>query len=157
MIDYDAIEKLNKDLFWNKVQKTDDCWEWMGVKSDGYGMIRVGRNMFGSHRLSWIIHNGTIPDGLYVCHKCDNRACVSPTHLFLGTAKENAVDKVNKHRHIDISGSFNPKVKLSVKNVIAIRYSVKNYNTPRADLAKEYNVSVSTINSIVNKNTWKHL
>lgn len=86
--------------FWAKVDKSTDCWEWMGnIKEDsGYGSIKNGNTMDYAHRVSWTLHFGTIPKGLCVLHKCDNRRCVNPNHLFLGTYKDNVQDMIKKGR-----------------------------------------------------------
>lgn len=84
----------------------DACWQWAAksVSNDGYGRFGVilepmePQVKHGAHRVSWVLHRGPIPDGSYVLHKCDNRLCVNPEHLFLGTAKDNHEDMMRKKR-----------------------------------------------------------
>lgn len=86
--------------FWAKVDRTGDgCWEWTAHRDRaGYGRINVGQVPALAHRLSWWLTNGAIPDGLFVCHHCDNPPCVRPDHLFLGTPRDNNDDKLAKGR-----------------------------------------------------------
>ena len=87
--------------FWQYVHKSNGCWTWIGWKQQqGYGLIASGRNALLAHRASWMIHFGTIPHGLLVCHRCDNPPCVRPDHLFLGTYKDNSMDSQRKGRSV---------------------------------------------------------
>ena len=87
------------DRFWSKVDTSGDCWEWTGrmTAADGYGGIKVLGEQ-AAHRVSWVIHHGPVPDGLWVLHHCDNRKCVRPDHLYLGTVQDNNRDAVTRGR-----------------------------------------------------------
>lgn len=93
--------KQTKESFYKKVRiKKSGCWHYKGaLDSGGYGIVSYLGKLTQAHRLSWFFTNGEIPEGLLVCHKCDNRRCCNPDHLFLGTHKDNMQDMIKKGRH----------------------------------------------------------
>lgn len=94
------IDESLLNRFWEKVKKTKTCWLWTAFKNkQGYGKIgTTASKCINSHRVSWVIHNGPIPDDYFVCHKCDTPSCVNPKHLFIGTRQDNIDDMMLKKR-----------------------------------------------------------
>lgn len=93
--------------FWKKVEKGSECWLWTGgikSKEHPYGKMFVGKKYQRAHRISWELHNGSIPEGMHVLHKCDNPRCVRPDHLFLGNHAQNMEDMISKGRKKACSG-----------------------------------------------------
>ena len=101
-----TFTKLQRiDAFWKKVDISGDCWEWVGSRlPKGYGRIgfkdETGKHIVLAHRFSYETFIGLIPEGLFVCHSCDNPPCIRPSHLWLGTKKDNAQDSVKKGRFV---------------------------------------------------------
>lgn len=147
------------DRFWAKVQKTDSCWLWTAAKNPkGYGVFCVDKKTNDNeqaHRVSYRLHYGEIPDNLRVLHHCDNPTCVRPDHLFLGTDGDNMRDKVAKDRQH--KGEQTPNSKLTNAQVIEIRQRYATGNISQAQLAREYGITSSTMGSLINGETWRHL
>lgn len=101
------------ERFFKKVHKTDSCWNWTASLrgASGYGAFKINRKVIDAHRFSYQFHKGDIPDGMWVCHKCDNRKCVNPDHLFLGSPKDNWLDGFQKGRIKIVGGIDVEKLK----------------------------------------------
>jgi hypothetical protein len=142
--------------FWSYVNKTDDCWVWVGpATGHGYGhLLWFGRDR-SAHRVSWELANGPIPDGLHVCHRCDVRLCVNPDHLFLGSAADNQADMTAKGR--GRLGAKNGLARLTAENVIAIRRAYHELGVSQESIAAGLGVSQTTISRVLLRQTWKHL
>ncbi len=93
-------KEKHKRLFFNKIEKTQDCWIWKGAKNkSGYGSFRhEGKHWMRANRVSYLLHKGDIPEGMLVCHSCDNPECVNPDHLHLGTPKSNMIERTERGR-----------------------------------------------------------
>ena len=98
-----SMRKTVEERFWKNVRKGPGCWEWSANKNDaGYGRFWICRKGVRAHRFSLELHKGKIPEGMFVCHHCDNPGCVKPDHLFVGTQSDNMHDMQSKGRKISI-------------------------------------------------------
>lgn len=143
--------------FWDKVniRDKDACWEWQAATAKGYGAIRIDGRLRGAHQVSWELHNHqTVPDGMFVLHECDNRSCVNPHHLFLGTHQDNMDDMYAKGRRIAASGESSGSSKLTHSQVEQIRRLSPKHS--RRELAHMFGVKAhATINKILSGKTWR--
>jgi len=127
------------------------CWIWL-TKSK-YGVFYLHGTHHTAHRASWILFNGPIPDGMLVCHKCDVPGCVNPTHLFLGTPKDNMQDMITKGRNKIVRGSQVGNSKLVEKNIFTILISKQS----NKELGKRFGVTPDAIYCVRTKKSWKHI
>lgn len=151
------------ERFWAKIEKTETCWLWTGATTHGgYGVISKGRAIEGdlrAHVLAYELTHGKVPDGMNVCHTCDNPPCVRPDHLFLGTQKDNVLDAIAKGRQINPPikrGEEHGMVKLTAAQVIQIREELKAGNS-QTDIARRYNVTQAAISLIKLGKKWAWL
>jgi hypothetical protein len=154
---HNALDRAGPaERFWSYVVKGDGCWLWAGGRQNGgYGTFRdrPGHSV-KAHRYSYQLCHGPIPPGLCVCHTCDNRACVNPAHLFLGTHQDNMDDRSRKGRQAVLRGEANGRAKLTACQAEAIRRRRKSGETGR-DLACTFGVSRATIDRITYGRSWQ--
>lgn len=143
-----------EDRYWAKVTVTDGCWGWIGATVKGYGVLNVQRRLVYVHRLSWALHNGAIPDGMHVLHRCDNPPCSNPSHLFLGTATDNLRDAAGKFR--TSHGEGRPNHKATEAQVLRMRALHEAGVTVR-EMAPLFPVSERTIRKILTRKNWRHI
>lgn len=145
------------ERFWTYVDVWGDdaCWEWLGGRwgQMHYGRFKYRGATYSAHRVAWQLTHGQIPDGLFVLHRCDNPPCVNPSHLFLGTQKDNLVDRDRKGRSVYHRGAANSAAKLSESAVAEIRAQYKAGRLQR-DIAKDFGTTQTNVSWIVRGLTW---
>lgn len=144
------------ERLWGRVEVTDElCWEWQGYRRNNYGQISIGRILYGTHRLAWVIANDSgIPPGQVVRHACDNPPCCNPDHLLLGSYADNAADAVSRGRIA--RGLSLPHTRLTDEQVRDVRRRAivrpagsRQYVLNRDALAEEFGVQPKYITELV--------
>lgn len=148
----------------SRVNELTDCWESIYKPNrNGYCRVRVDGEAYSLHRLAWEIWNGPILDledshhGICVMHKCDNRICINPSHLILGTHQDNMADRNNKNRQSTTRGENNVTAKVTTSQVLQLRqmYASGKYTTRQ--LAVSFNLAKATVSGIIQRRSWKHI
>ena len=131
-----ARQGHRRGSFWGNVRVVNGCWEWRAsLKPNGYGQLRRGGRTMYAHRFAWTSVNRLIPEGLEICHSCDNRRCVKPGHMFLGTRLDNVEDAMAKGRNTQ---------KIPASQISKIRMR-RQRGEKLSVLAKDFGVDRTTI------------
>jgi len=161
-VDKGYTDRMDSSLFWAKVRKGEGCWEWQAAHyPTGYGAFGIGNHRVeGAHRVAYRLVNGMIPAGAMVLHSCDNKNCVNPSHLFLGTQADNVHDMMAKGRMVSEKntpnfqlGEKNNAAKLTTNDVLEIKRSTER----PCVLARRFGVHYKTIWSIKKGLRWSHV
>jgi len=162
--------KSERERFFEKVHTGSGCWEWQGsLAPNGYGQFFRPEGSRQAHRIAWEYENGPIENGLHVCHTCDNRKCVRPSHLFLGTRSDNMKDMVAKQRHNTSPGCRamlkvrkvnrgvnNHECKLTEEQAMIAKACPQTRGSA-SRLAEAFGVSLTVISDIRAGKRWTHL
>lgn len=133
------------------------CWIWQGSRfPSGYGALTTPIKTYRTHRYAWEIEHGPIPAGMLVCHHCDNRPCVRPDHLFLGTTADNAADRESKGRGNPGHGIAQPSAKVTDDDVREIR-RLASTGMMQKEIGRRFGIAQPTVSGIVRRVTWAHI
>ncbi len=156
------LTKENIERFMSHVRISESCWEWIGCINHGYGTVGIGGKTLKAHRVAYEIAYGPIPEGMDICHHCDNPPCVRPDHLFAGTASDNLSDSSSKgrsklQRHPEFTrGENHPMAKLKSEDVRQIRLLRRDgFSAP--DIARTFGVSDSLVYAIESRKIWTNI
>lgn len=155
-----ACRQPLEQRFWSDVipEPNTGCWLWMGADArDGYGKFFGARRHLRAHRAAWEFAHGPIPPGLYVCHRCDVRACCNPAHLFLGTHQDNMDDMARKGRAVRHLGEAHGMARLTEHDVREIRLRFASGEASQTELAARYGMHQSAMSLLINRKTWRHV
>jgi ribosomal protein L40E len=157
-----------RERFWSYVDKSGDCWEWTGCDNGhGYGVFGVANDSKAAHRVSYEMEHGPIPEGMEVCHHCDNPCCVRPSHLFLGTQADNMRDMYSKGRQSSSEvrsegarrqprGEEHHFATLSNEEARQI-WQLHLTGMRKVDMAQRLNVKVNAVYRVTNSDCWAHV
>ena len=148
---------MNKEkflsIYHSIIPEEKGCLIWPLGCLKGYGRVSINGKVWASHRWAYTVFKGVIPKGIFVCHKCDIRPCINPSHLFLGTHQDNVDDCISKGRKP--RGVLHKSSKLTALEVVIIR-SLSSSHT-HAEISKRFNVCRQQITRIINRQRWRHL
>lgn len=145
-----------RKMFEEKVIKNDGCWGWKNPPaSTGYGYLGPKGHVVSAHRLSWLIHNGSIPEGFWVLHKCHNPICNNPDHLYVGTPKDNTRDKLLAGRGNN-SQQSSSRTKLTLSQAKEIKLLLATTDLSQYEIAKKFNVGRGTVQDIKRNKMWRN-
>jgi hypothetical protein len=162
---YPQCTPADLERFWSHVSKTRKCWTWSGFDTD-YPRFWLAGKLVKAHRLSWELANGPIPPGLWVLHLCDNKRCVRPDHLYVGTRADNLRDMRRKGRGFVPSinrpasmprGERNGFAKLTSEQVRMMRQRYAAGGVTYAQLGREFGTDEANVGSIIQRKTWRHV
>lgn len=146
--------------FWAKVDQSggpDACWPWIGAKGgDGYGSVRVETGTALAHRVAYELTNGTLGDAKAL-HRCDNPPCCNPAHLYAGTQKQNAADRMASGHEPDRRGMKHPGAKLTDDDVRAIRTLAAERTMTHNQIAARFGISHQMVYFITSRRSWRHV
>jgi len=149
-------KELRERIIRNSEKKESGCWEWIkGKDRAGYGQCTYRQDPVRAHAVSWRCFRGAVPKGLCVCHLCDNRCCVNPDHLFLGTPKENTQDMIKKNRKP--KGIQIHNAKRSEDDIREIKRLYESGEKTQREIAKLYGMGFSKVNAIIRGRAWTHV
>lgn len=154
--------------FWFRVNKNGPtqphmktcCWVWVGrLETNGYARVKIEgrRKQIGVHRASWMLTNGSIPEGLQVLHRCDTRSCVRPDHLFTGTQKENLADMRAKGRDDPVRGERHGRSKVAEIDIRAIHRLWYEKKMTQRQIAEEFGLHYVYVNKVLKGHKWAHI
>lgn len=149
-------QKNTRENIWKRINIMDNgCWNWLGGLSNRYGEIKINRKTRLVHRVAYELTHGSIINGLFVLHKCNNPTCCNPLHLYLGTQKDNQFQMVEENR--SAKGEQHGNVKLNEKSVLKIRRLYSDGGYSQRILAKMFGISQAQIQRIIKRYSWKHI